>query len=85
MEELVNGQQYYVYTSDIWAELVALASDNTELQEFISYFQEYNGFHVFIGDDNDMWDFLVMLEDCGAAAPTDAVYILSTQSFSGNF
>ena len=84
--ELVNGQQYYVYTGEVWDQLQGLleADPSDEIAELLTHFEPYGDFYVYNGDD-DLTDMLWLFEDYDDLAPGYATYILSTQSFSGDF
>ena len=81
---LVNGEQYYVYTGEMWNQLQGLleAEPNEDIVELLTHFVPYGDFYVYDGND-DLTYMLELFEDYDDLAPGYATYILSTQSFSG--
>ena len=81
---LVNGEQYYVYTGEMWNQLQDLleAEPNEDIEELLTHFAAYGDFYVYDGND-DLTYMLELFEDYDDLAPGYATYILSTQSFSG--
>ena len=85
--ELVNGQQYYVYTDEMWDQLQGLleAEPNEDIEELLTHFVPYGNSYVYEAYEghDDLTDMLELFEDYDDLAPGYATYILSTQSFSG--